>query len=128
LGTSAFFGELITGDFEKQFVLRLVRDLTAEQIQGAFRSHMPLADEGLLDQFASYFTGTEAGEECVLHWAPGGTLETTVAGVIKPAIADREFAEAVFAIWLGQGAIQDQVRKRLVSRVPGLLQGPGGGE
>ena len=44
VGTSAFYQDLITGDFEKQFVLKLVRDLSADQIQGTFRSHMPSAD------------------------------------------------------------------------------------
>jgi hypothetical protein len=49
--SAAFYQDLIVGDFEKQFVLKLVRDLTAEQIQGSFRSHMPSADGELLDQF-----------------------------------------------------------------------------
>jgi hypothetical protein len=121
VGTSAFYSDLITGDFEKQIVLRPVRELSAEQIQGAFRSHMPSADRGLLDQFVSYFGRTGAGQECVLHWAAGGILETTVAGVVKPPIADRRFSQAVFAIWLGDRPVEDQLRKRIVSRAKDLL-------
>jgi Chalcone isomerase-like len=89
VGTSAFYRDLVVGDFEKQLVLKLVRDLSAEQIQGTFRSHMPAANRKLLDQFVSYFGATKAGQECVLRWVPGGSLETTVGGVRKPPIADK---------------------------------------
>jgi Chalcone isomerase-like len=121
---SAFYQHLIAGDFEKQFVLKLVRDLSAEQIQGTFRSHMPSADRGLLDQFVSYFGATKAGQECVLRWVPDGRLETTVGGAAKPPIADKAFADAVFAIWLSDRTAPDPVRKQLVSRAGKLLDGP----
>jgi len=121
VGTSAFYGDLVTGDFEKLLVLKLVRDLSAKQIQGAFRTHMLSVDRKLVNQFVSYFARAKAGQECVLRWAPGGALETNVADVAKPAIADRAFSEAVFAIWLGDKPLEDQVRKRLVSRASELL-------
>jgi hypothetical protein len=122
VGTSAFYRDLIAGDFEKQFVLKLVRDLSAEQIQGTFRSHMPGADSKLLDQFVSYFGPRKAGQECVLHWVPGGSLETTVGGVAKAPIVDKPFADAVFAIWLGDRPAEDPIRKQVVSRAPELLK------
>jgi len=122
IGTSAFYRELVVGDFEKKFVLKLVRDLSAEQIQGTFRSHMPAADGKLLDQFVSYFGATKAGEECELHWIPGGRLETTVGGVVKPPIADKAFADAVFAIWLRDRPEEDPIRKQVVSRARELIR------
>ena len=122
VGTSAFYRDLIAGDFEKEFVLKLVRGLSAEQIQGTFRSHMPGADRRLLGQFVSYFDTTKAGQECVLHWVPGGRLETTVSGVAKPPIADKAFADAVFAIWLRDRPAEDPIRKQLVSRTSALLR------
>jgi Chalcone isomerase-like len=120
--TSAFYQDLIAGDFEKQFVLKLVRDLSAEQIQGTFRSHMTSADRELLDQFVSYFGATRAGQECVLRWVPDGRLETTVGGAAKPPIADKAFADAVFAIWLRDRPARDPIRKQLVSRARELLK------
>ena len=127
VGTSAFYKDLIAGDFEKQFVLKLVRDLSAEQIQGTFRSHMPSADPKLLDQFVSYFGATKAGQECVLRWVPGGRLpggrlEVTVAGMTKPPIPDKAFADAVFAIWLRDRPAEDAIRKQVVSRARELLK------
>jgi len=122
VGTSAFYQDLIVGDFEKQFVLKLVRDLSAEQIQGTFRSHMPAADPRLLDQFVSYFGATRAGQVCVLRWVPGGRLETQVGGVAKPPIADKAFADAIFAIWLRDRPAEDPIRKQVVSRATALLE------
>jgi Chalcone isomerase-like len=119
--TSAFYRELVVGDFEKEFVLKLVRDLSADQIQGTFRSHMPAADPELLDRFVSYFAATKAGQECVLHWIPGGRLEATVAGVVKPPIVDKPFADAVFAIWLRDRPEVDPIRRQLVSRAGELI-------
>jgi Chalcone isomerase-like len=120
-GTSAFYRDLVEGDFEKQLVLKLVRDLSAEQIQGSFRSHLPVANPKLTEQFVSYFDATKAGQECVLRWVPGGRLETTVGGVTKPPIADKAFADEVFAIWLRDRPAEDAIRKQLVSRAAELM-------
>ena len=122
VGTSAFYRELVRGDFEKQFVLKVARDLSAEQIQGTFRSHLSAADRPLLDQFVSYFGPTKAGQVCVLRWVPGGRLETTVAGVAKRPIADKAFADEVFAIWLRDRPSEDPIRKQVVSRAASLIR------
>jgi hypothetical protein len=122
VNTSAFYRDLTQGDFEKQFVLKLARDLSAEQIQGTFRSHMPSADRQLLDQFASYFGVAKAGDELVLRWVPGGSLETTIGGSVKRPIANKAFADEVFAIWLRDRSGEDPLRKQVVSRAHQLIR------
>jgi hypothetical protein len=127
VGTPAFYRDLVEGDFEKQIVLKPLRDLSAEQIQRGFRSHMTKADKGLLEQFVSYFPeSVRAGQECVLHWVPGGGLHTTVAGVVKPTIADKAFADALFAIWLRDRPAGDPIPTQVVSRADELLMRLGG--
>lgn len=121
LDSSAFYRHLVVGDFEKQFVLALVRDLSAAQIQGSFREHMPTADRELLAQFVAYFGATKAGQRCVLHWVPGHGLETTVGGVVKPVITSKAFADDVFAIWLRDRPSEDPIRRQVVSRARQLL-------
>jgi hypothetical protein len=122
VGTSQFYRDIVEGDFEKQFVLKLVRDLSGDQIQGNFRSHMPKANGKLLDQFVSYFGATKAGQECVLRWVPGGRLETTVGGISQAPIANKAFADEVFAIWLRDRLEEDPIRKQVVSRAGQLLE------
>ena len=115
------YKELVWGDFGKRFDLRFVRDLSAAQIQGAFREALPAANKARVDQFVGYFGDIAKGGNAVIRWAPGGTLETTVAGAAKPPIADKEFAAAVFSIWLGDKPIQADIKQGLVARAGVLV-------
>lgn len=110
------YKELVWGDFGKRLQLKFARDLSASQIQGAFREALPSASKARVDQFVGYFGDLARGQDAVIRWAPGGILETTVAGAAKPPIADKEFAAAVFSIWLGEKPIQEDVKSALVSR------------
>jgi hypothetical protein len=120
--TSAFYRDLVVGDFDKQVVLKLVRDLSADQIQGTFRSHLTAANPALVEQFVSYFGPTKAGQECVLRWVAGQRLETTVGGATKAPIADKAFADEVFAIWLRDRPATDLIRRQMVSRASLLIK------
>lgn len=114
--TPELYKELVWGDFGKRVELRFVRDLSAAQIQGAFREALAGADKAKVEQFAGYFGDIAKGQDAVIRWAPGGTLETTVAGAAKPPIADKGFAAAVFSIWLGEKPIQADLKRDLVAR------------
>jgi hypothetical protein len=119
----AFYRDLVRGDFPKELHLRFVRDVGQSSIQEAMRESLAgTADRSRLDAFAGYFPEIKAGQECVLRWVPGGTLETLMAGQPKPPIADREFAAAVFGVWLGEKPVQEDIKKGLVSRVPALIR------
>jgi hypothetical protein len=118
----AFYKALVEGDFPKEVRLRFTRELSANQIQEAMREALAKADKARVDQFVSYFPTIKQGDECVIRWAPGGTLETVMAGAAKPPIADPAFAAAVFGVWLGEKPIQEDVKKGLVSRAGELLR------
>ncbi len=118
--SAPFYKELVSGDFGKQIVMKFTRGVSAAQIRGAFRE--TLEGTSKLDQFLGYFGETKEGQEYVLTWKPGGVLATKVAGVDKPDIADKDFAAAVFGIWLGDKAIQADIKKGLVSRAPELIK------
>ena len=117
-----FYRDLISGDFEKQIVMKFVRDVSTDQIRGAFREGLKGVEGPKLDLFVGYFSDTKVGQEYLLHWAPGGVLETKVAGLNKPPIADKNFAAAVFGIWLGEKPIQEDIKKDLVARAGELLK------
>jgi hypothetical protein len=110
--------ELCWADFPKEIHLHLVRDVSASQMQEAIREALQHADKTRVDTFVSYFSDIKTGEEYVLRWAPGGTLETIAKGTPKPPIADKNFAAAVFGIWLGDDPIQDDIKRDLMARVP----------
>jgi len=102
-------------------VLHFVRDTTPGQIRDAFYEALPSIDRGRLDLFSSHFGTPRNGQKVLLRWAPGGVLETTSAGEVKPPIADKTFAGAVFGIWLGEKPIQEDIKRDIVSRAPQVL-------
>jgi hypothetical protein len=116
------YKDVVWGDFPKEVHLRLVRDVSASQMQESIREALENADKTRLDTFVSYFGDIKTGQEYVLRWAPGGTLETVASGTPKPPIADKNFAGAVFGIWLGEEPIQDDIKRDLVSRLPELTR------
>jgi hypothetical protein len=121
LDTPEFYRDVIWGDFEKLIIMRFVRDATREQVQQNFRAALPSVNPARLDVFASHMIATRAGQEYLIRWAPGGVLETSFAGQINTPIVDKDFAAAVFGIWLGEYPIQADIKRDLVSRAPLLI-------
>jgi hypothetical protein len=120
-GTPELYRGLVNGDFKKKVVMKFLRAVSADQIRNAFRES--LKDAGSkTDVWLSYFNEIRSGQECVIAWTPGVGLETRVVGVGKPAINDQAFASAVFAIWLGDKPVQDDLKKVLVARGGELLK------
>lgn len=121
--TPEFARQLVWGDFRKQLTLKFVRNVTKDQIQDAFREALVQsgANSAQMEAFLAYFGDTASGQEYVLRWEAGGVLKTTVAGQERAVIADKNFAAAVFAIWLGDKPIQASIKKDLVSRAETLL-------
>ncbi len=122
LGSPAFYKDLISGDFPKEVHLKFTRDLDRGAIQEAMRKALAGTNRARIDTLVSYFPEIKAGQECVIRWAPEGTLETVMAGKSMPPIADRDFAAAVFAVWLGEKPIQKDIKKGLVSRAAVLIR------
>jgi hypothetical protein len=117
-----FYQALQTGDFKKELVLRFLRNLSQDRIQGAMRESLEGADPKLLDQFVSYFPELKEGQEAELRWAPGGTLETVMAGQAKPPIADRKFAEKLFGLYVGPTPIQADIKAGVVARAGEVIK------
>jgi len=121
LDAPEFYRDLVWGDFEKQINMRFLRDVTREQVQQNFRESLPQVNPARLDVFASHMIAMKAGQEYVIRWAPGGILETSFGGQPNTPIADKDFAAAVFGIWLGETPIQVDIKRDLVSRAPLLI-------
>jgi chalcone isomerase-like protein len=118
----AFYRELVTGDFAKEFVMVFVRAATAGQVRDGFYEALPTIDHERLDLFSAGFGTPRKGDAYVLRWAPGGVLETTAAGQQKPSIKDKAFSTAVFAIWLGDKPLQQDIKRGIVARAGTLLR------
>ena len=113
---------LHTGDFKKEVVLKFVRDISASRVQNGMRESLAGADPKLLDQFISYFPEVTEGQECVLRWLPGGTLEAVMAGQAKPPIANRAFAEKVLGLYVGPLPAQEDIKAGVVARAGEVIK------
>jgi hypothetical protein len=113
---------LVSGDFPKEVVLHFLRDLGQSRIQGAMREALEGADPAALNQFISYFPEVKKGQQCVLRWGPGGTLESTMAGETKPPIANRALAERLFGLYVGPEPLQDDFKADMLARSKEVLK------
>ena len=120
-GTPELYRQLVAGDFKKKVVMKFLRDVTGEQVRDAFNGSFKSSGVKS-DVWIAYFNDFHSGQECVIGWTPGVGLETKVAGVDKPAINDKALASAIFAIWMGDKPIQDDLKKDLVARGAELLK------
>ncbi len=121
--TPELYKTLVWGDFPREIRMKFIRDgIPAKTIRAAFEESLGATDASLRGRFLSYFADVKTGDEYVLRWAPGGTLETTVAGQARAPITDKAFAAAVFAIWLGDKPIQEDIKRGLVSRAADVLK------
>ncbi len=117
-----FYQALQTGDFRKEVVLKFLRNIGQKTIQDAMRESLAGADAKTLDQFIAYFPEVKEGQQCVLRWAPGGTLESIMAGQTKPPIANKAFAERLFGLYVGPQPIQPDIKAGVVARAKDVLK------
>jgi hypothetical protein len=120
LGTPAFYRDLVSGDFPKQITMNFTRDLSASQVQDAFRETLAGAEASKVELFVRFFPDVKSGQQATIRWA-GGSLETSVAGLGKSPIQDAAFAQRVFGIWIGDKPIQDDIKRDLASRAASLI-------
>ena len=101
---------------------RLPRLVQAARVTAGPYSWMQKRRERSGDVFSSHFGAPREGDSYVIRWAPGGVLEVSAAGQAKPPIEDKAFATAVFAIWLGEKPIQEDIKRDLVARAGAVLK------
>lgn len=118
----AFYKMLQSGDFKKEVVLKFMRNLSQSRIQEGMRESLAGAEPKVLDQFISYFPEVKQGEECVLRWLPGGTVEAVMAGQAKPPIVNKAFAEQLMGLYVGPTPIQADIKAGVVARAAEVIK------
>jgi len=117
-----FYKALQTGDFKREVVLKFLRNLSQSRIQEGMRESLAGAEPKVLDQFISYFPEVKEGQECVLRWLPGGTVEAVMAGQAKPPIVNRAFAEQLMGLYVGPTPIQEDIKAGVVARAGEVIK------
>ena len=111
----------INSDQVKQVKMIMLRDLDQEQIVGAVRegfeknnkAKMPALKERL-DKFAAAIPNVKKGDVLTLTYAPGqGTSVTSKSGKAM-TVEGKDFADALFSVWLGQHPVSDDLRDEML--------------
>jgi hypothetical protein len=114
----------ITVDRPKRITLVLLRDLSKHQIQSALRESFeanagPERMPALSARFQKFEDGfmrdAKRGEWMMLTYQPGeGVVATNSAGTVM-VIPGKDFADALFAVWLGPHPADDGLKKAMLS-------------
>lgn len=118
------FESILSIDKAKQLTLKWDRSVPAVKVQeGYHESFVKTLSEteqsqlrSQIDTFIGLFNrDVQKGDEHILRWIPGGTIEVSVNGNTVGSIANEAFAKGLWGIWLGKNSVVD--RNALVSLI-----------
>ncbi len=111
---------LISSSQAKSMHLWMLRDVAGPKISGAIAEGFELNSKSALpqlksrlDQLAKLIPDVKDGEQIALTWVPDKGTIVTVRGTDVGTIEGRDFADALFAVWLGPDPVQDDLKKAL---------------
>ena len=90
-----------------------VSDAIAEGFERNSRSELPKL-QSRLDKLSAMIPDVEEGDQIVLTWVPDKGTKVTVRGTDRGMIEGRDFADALFAVWLGPEPVQEDLKKALL--------------
>ena len=112
---------LISSNQVKSMRLHMLRDVAGAKISGAIEDGFELNSSAAmpqlkprLDQLAKLIPDVKDGEEIWLTWVPDKGTGVVVRGTAVGTIEGRDFADALFAVWLGPKPVQDDLKTQLL--------------
>jgi hypothetical protein len=112
---------VISADEIKSIRLHMLRDLKSQQITDAIRdgfernskAALPTLQERLT-KLGTMIPDAADGDEIHLTYEPGKGTRVTARGTDRGTIEGRDFADALFSVWLGPNPVQDDLKKALL--------------
>ncbi len=105
----------------KSMRLHILRSLKGSQVTEAIsegfernsKEQMPKL-KGRLEKLGTMIPDVTEGDEIGLTWVPDKGTHVTVRGTDRGSIDGQDFADALFAVWLGPNPVQDDLKKALL--------------
>jgi hypothetical protein len=111
---------LLSSNQVKSMRLRMMRSVKgkqiAESIQEGFDRNSKAQQDKLKDRlgkFTAMIPDVEEGDEIAMTWVPDHGTRVSVRGTDRGTIEGRDFADALFAVWLGPDPVQEDLKKAL---------------
>jgi len=102
------------------FLRDVDHDKLSEAWHDGFAGNNAAADVGKhqanLDRFVSLFSDVKEGQVIEVDFAAGAGVSVSIAGKLKGAVADEEFAKRVLRIWLGPKPPSDDLKAGMLGK------------
>jgi Chalcone isomerase-like len=105
----------------KSMRLHMLRSVEGAKVSGAIIEGFEMNSKealpklkGRLDQLARMIPDVKDGDEIALSWIPHKGTQVAVRGTVAGTIEGRDFADALFAVWLGPNPVQDDLKSDLL--------------
>ena len=107
----------------KRLVLHFVRDVTRDQIVGAWKEgfeknaskELPRL-QGRVNTLNGWMVNFHSGEVLTFSYVPGSGIEVQVKGKVVGSVPGDDFARALFSIWLGREPPNAELKAGLLGR------------
>ena len=90
-----------------------ITDAIAEGFERNSKDQIPKL-KARLDKLGTMIPDVKDGDEIALTWVPDKGTEVAVRGTDRGVIEGQDFADALFAVWLGPNPVQDDLKKALL--------------
>ena len=114
-------GRILAADAPRRTVLHFLYDVDRQKMcdawDDALEGNTPRASAGLKQEFAtlcSWMDDVEKGERMVFTYLPGSGTTVEVAGARKGVLAGKDFADALWAAWIGPKPATKDLREGLL--------------
>ena len=119
--TSKDAAAIASSDQVKSMRLAILRSLKGKQVSEAIEEGFEKnskaqmgALKARLDKLGTMIPNVEKGDDIVLTYVPGKGTVVTVKGAEKGVVEGKDFADALFAVWLGGNPVQEDLKKELL--------------
>jgi hypothetical protein len=112
---------VVSSDQVKRMHLSILRSLDRSKITEAIsegfeknsKSQLP-ALKARLDKLNSMIPNVEKGDQILMTYVPDRGTMVTAKSVEKGVIEGKDFADALFSVWLGANPVQEDLKKALL--------------
>jgi hypothetical protein len=112
---------VVSSDQVKQMQLSVLRTLKASQVNEAIREGFEKnskaqmgALSARLQRLESMIPDVAEGDRILLTWVPGKGTVVWAKGAEKGVIDGKDFADALFSVWLGPNPVQQDLKRELL--------------
>lgn len=112
---------VISSDQVKRMQLSVLRSLSSRQVSEAIEEGFEknskasmAALKARLDKLATMIPNVEKGDQILLTYVPGKGTVVSAKNVEKGVIEGKDFADALFSVWLGSNPVQEDLKAALL--------------